>query len=245
MVAAFAGFGHPRRIRAGVAAPRAPAVARRSLWLNPPDLNRTRGEGMGTSTLPGSMTGEEIVALTKKHTIFEWTTQANVDPIPVAGAKGSWFWTPEGKRYLDFNSQLMCTNIGHGDERVVRAHPGAGRHAGVRQPVHGHGAAGAPRGQAGRDHARRHRHVLLHERRRRGERERDQDRPALHRPPEDPRPGTARITAERPARSRSRATRVAGPPSRAWPASSISRTSTSGAAGIPSPSTSRCATSRT
>jgi len=31
------------------------------------------------------------------------------------------FWTPEGKRFIDFNSQLMCVNVGHGDERVVRA----------------------------------------------------------------------------------------------------------------------------
>src|SRR5262249_47365860 len=31
------------------------------------------------------------------------------------------FWTPEGKRFIDFNSQLMCVNIGHGDERVIRA----------------------------------------------------------------------------------------------------------------------------
>jgi taurine--2-oxoglutarate transaminase len=67
------------------------------------------------------LTGEEIVALTKKHTIFEWSAQSKADPIPVAGAKGCWFWTPENKRYLDFNSQLMCVNIGHGDERVVRA----------------------------------------------------------------------------------------------------------------------------
>ena len=76
---------------------------------------------MGISTAPGAMTGDEIVELTKRHTIFEWSAQAKVDPIPVAGAKGCWFWTPEGKRYLDFNSQLMCTNIGHGDERVVSA----------------------------------------------------------------------------------------------------------------------------
>jgi taurine---2-oxoglutarate transaminase len=76
---------------------------------------------MGIGTAPGAMTGDEIVELTKRHTIFEWSAQAKVDPIPVAGAKGCWFWTPEGKRYLDFNSQLMCTNIGHGDERVVRA----------------------------------------------------------------------------------------------------------------------------
>src|SRR5216117_1591860 len=67
-----------------------------------------------------TMTGEEIVALSKKHTLFEWSAQAKVDPIPVAGAKGCWFWTPEGKRYLDFNSQLMCVNIGHGNERVIR-----------------------------------------------------------------------------------------------------------------------------
>jgi taurine--2-oxoglutarate transaminase len=32
-----------------------------------------------------------------------------------------YFWTPDGKRYLDFNSQLMCVNIGHADDRVVRA----------------------------------------------------------------------------------------------------------------------------
>ena len=67
------------------------------------------------------MTGEEIVALSRKHTIYEWSAQSKVDPIPVARAKGIYFWTPEGKRFIDFNSQLMCVNIGHGDERVIRA----------------------------------------------------------------------------------------------------------------------------
>jgi taurine---2-oxoglutarate transaminase len=67
------------------------------------------------------MTGEEIVALCKKHTIFEWSAQDAVDPIPVARAEGVYFWTPEGKRYIDFNSQLMCVNIGHGDPRMVKA----------------------------------------------------------------------------------------------------------------------------
>src|SRR6187402_3445382 len=67
------------------------------------------------------MTSEEIVALSKRHTIFEWSAQTSVDPIAVARAKGACFWTPEGKRYLDFNSQLMCVNAGHGDPRIVRA----------------------------------------------------------------------------------------------------------------------------
>jgi taurine--2-oxoglutarate transaminase len=67
------------------------------------------------------MTGDEIVALSKKHTIFDWSAQATVDPLPVARASGVYFWTPDGKRFIDFNSQLMCVNIGHGDQRVVRA----------------------------------------------------------------------------------------------------------------------------
>jgi len=67
------------------------------------------------------LSGQVIVDLTKKHTLFEWSAQGAIDPIPVAGSKGCWFWTPEGKRFLDFNSQLMCVNIGHGDERVIRA----------------------------------------------------------------------------------------------------------------------------
>ena len=76
---------------------------------------------MAIETERGSMTGDEMVALTKRHTLFEWSAQSKVDPIPVAGAKGSYFWTPEGKRYLDFNSQLMCVNIGHGHPKVIEA----------------------------------------------------------------------------------------------------------------------------
>ena len=67
------------------------------------------------------MTGDEIVALSKKHTISEWAAQGAVDPIPVSRAEGVYFWTPEGKRFLDFNSQLMCVNIGHGNPRVIEA----------------------------------------------------------------------------------------------------------------------------
>jgi taurine--2-oxoglutarate transaminase len=69
----------------------------------------------------GAMTGEAIVALTRQHTLFEWSAQAAVDPIPVARAAGIYFWTPEGKRFIDFNSQLMCVNVGHGEPRVIRA----------------------------------------------------------------------------------------------------------------------------
>ena len=68
-----------------------------------------------------SMRGSEIAALCKRHTLYEWSAQAGVEPIPVAGARGIYFWTPEGKRFIDFNSQLMSVNIGHGDPRVIEA----------------------------------------------------------------------------------------------------------------------------
>src|SRR3990172_4266448 len=67
------------------------------------------------------MTPEEIVELTKKHSFFSWSAQEAVNPIPMAKAKGVYFWDADGKRYFDLNSQLMCVNIGHGDERVIDA----------------------------------------------------------------------------------------------------------------------------
>ena len=74
-----------------------------------------------TTKLDQAMTGQEMVALSKQHSLYEWSAQAHVDPIPVARSKGIYFWTPEGKRFIDFNSQLMCVNIGHGDPRVIKA----------------------------------------------------------------------------------------------------------------------------
>src|ERR687891_325453 len=72
-------------------------------------------------TQTGTMSGEEIVRLSREHTLYEWSAQSAVDPIPVDRAEGVYFYTPDGKRYLDFNSQLMSVNIGHGDKRVISA----------------------------------------------------------------------------------------------------------------------------
>ena len=68
-----------------------------------------------------TMTGEEIVELCRRHTLFEWSAHAAVDTIPVARAKGIYCWTPEDKRYIDFNSQLMSVNAGHGHPRIIEA----------------------------------------------------------------------------------------------------------------------------
>lgn len=66
-------------------------------------------------------TASEIVDLCKRHTFWTWTAQGAVDPIAVTRAEGVYFWDVDGKRYLDLNSQAMCSNIGHGDRRVIEA----------------------------------------------------------------------------------------------------------------------------
>src|SRR5258708_13947517 len=76
---------------------------------------------MTTTEIAGPMTAEEIDAFTKRHTIFSWSVQANVNPIPMVRGEGIHFWDADGKRYMDMNSQLMCVNIGHGDKRVIEA----------------------------------------------------------------------------------------------------------------------------
>jgi taurine--2-oxoglutarate transaminase len=75
---------------------------------------------MGIRTAP-AMSTEEIVRLNREHTFFSWSVQGAIDPIAIDHAEGVYLYTPEGTRILDFNSQLMSVNIGHGDRRVVDA----------------------------------------------------------------------------------------------------------------------------
>ncbi|MHB8458513.1 MAG: aminotransferase class III-fold pyridoxal phosphate-dependent enzyme [Candidatus Limnocylindrales bacterium] len=75
---------------------------------------------MGISTAP-AMTAEEIVRLSREHTFFSWSVQGALDPIAIDHAEGIYLYTPDGRRIIDFNSQLMSVNIGHGDRRVIDA----------------------------------------------------------------------------------------------------------------------------
>lgn len=63
----------------------------------------------------------EILPLSMKHNFWTWSAQSQVHPIPVERAEGVYFWDVDGKRYLDFNSMTMCSNIGHGNQKVIQA----------------------------------------------------------------------------------------------------------------------------
>jgi taurine--2-oxoglutarate transaminase len=68
-----------------------------------------------------SLTHDDLLRLTREFGLYEWSAQSQLNPLTAARAKGVYFWTSDGQRFLDFNSQLMCVNIGHGDERVIAA----------------------------------------------------------------------------------------------------------------------------
>jgi taurine--2-oxoglutarate transaminase len=65
--------------------------------------------------------GAEIVADAKEYVLYSWSTQDAINPIPVAGAEGRYFWDYDGRRYLDFASQLVNVSIGHQHPKIIAA----------------------------------------------------------------------------------------------------------------------------
>src|SRR3954447_7849313 len=64
---------------------------------------------------------ERIRELDKRHVLHSWSVQNAINPLPVAGAEGRYFWDYDGNRYLDFASQLVNVSIGHQHPRMVAA----------------------------------------------------------------------------------------------------------------------------
>src|SRR5450432_1919896 len=67
------------------------------------------------------MDSKEMIDLCTQHSLFSWSATAKIDPMPIARAEGIYLYSPEGKRWIDFNSQLMSVNIGHGHPHVIDA----------------------------------------------------------------------------------------------------------------------------
>jgi taurine---2-oxoglutarate transaminase len=65
--------------------------------------------------------GQQIVQDAKRYVLYSWSVQDAINPLAVAGAEGRYFWDYEGKRYLDFASQLVNVSIGHQHPKVVAA----------------------------------------------------------------------------------------------------------------------------
>ena len=57
----------------------------------------------------------------RAHVFHSWSAQGLIDPVVLAGGEGATFWDEDGKRYLDFASQLVNLNIGHQHPKLVAA----------------------------------------------------------------------------------------------------------------------------
>jgi taurine--2-oxoglutarate transaminase len=64
---------------------------------------------------------DDAFANDRAHVFHSWSAQGALNPIVIAGAQGSWMWDAEGRRYLDFSSQLVNVNIGHQHPKLVAA----------------------------------------------------------------------------------------------------------------------------
>jgi taurine---2-oxoglutarate transaminase len=67
------------------------------------------------------MDPDESRRVVRETNYVTWRRQGGWDPVLVTRAEGSRFWDSSGKEYLDLSSQLMATNLGHGNERVIAA----------------------------------------------------------------------------------------------------------------------------
>lgn len=57
----------------------------------------------------------------RRHVLHSWSAHANLQPVVVTGAEGAWFRDEEGRRWLDFSSQLVNVNVGHQHPKLVAA----------------------------------------------------------------------------------------------------------------------------
>jgi taurine---2-oxoglutarate transaminase len=73
------------------------------------------------TTLEALADAERAYELDRRHVFHSWSAQAQLDPMVITKAEGSYVWDRHGNRLLDFTSQLVFTNLGHQHPRIVAA----------------------------------------------------------------------------------------------------------------------------
>ncbi len=68
-----------------------------------------------------SLTSQQISELSARYTYGTWRFQKGWKPLHIVDAEGCYFTDASGKKYLDFSSQLMCVQLGHKNQAVIKA----------------------------------------------------------------------------------------------------------------------------
>jgi taurine--2-oxoglutarate transaminase len=85
--------------------------------LRLPQTALPSGQDLATAKAEGAHAYE----LDRKHVFHSWSAQAQITPMTIVAADGSYVWDGDGNKLLDFSSQLVFTNIGHQHPKVVAA----------------------------------------------------------------------------------------------------------------------------
>lgn len=76
-------------------------------------------EEIPVSTKTGG--NQDAFTLDREHVFHSWSAQGSLNPLVIARASGCEVFDHDGRRLLDFSSQLVNTNIGHCHPKVVKA----------------------------------------------------------------------------------------------------------------------------
>jgi len=64
---------------------------------------------------------EDYASIEREHVFGTWRYEYAWKPLVIEEAEGCYFKDIEGRNYLDFSSQLMCSNLGHKSPKVIEA----------------------------------------------------------------------------------------------------------------------------
>lgn len=68
-----------------------------------------------------AMDAHETKKLDKMHLLHPWSVNAALDSRVITDVDGVHFTDSDGRRFLDFCSQLKCVNVGHGNKTIIKA----------------------------------------------------------------------------------------------------------------------------
>src|SRR4029453_17212198 len=83
-------------------------------------VRRTRSN-LPSMAVEAGLDAKRIQELDKQYVLHSWSVQNQIQPLPIAGGEGRYFWDHDGNRYLDFASQLVNVATGSHPRKVVAA----------------------------------------------------------------------------------------------------------------------------
>ena len=84
-------------------------------------MSTSEGPVVDSPNEPSTLTSQQVIDLTRKYNYGTWRFQKSWNPLHIADADNCYIVDGNGRRYLDFSSQLMCSNLGHKNAAVIAA----------------------------------------------------------------------------------------------------------------------------